>query len=148
MKEPVSIRRARVTDLPAVSEGELSYIREIEPEQEARWTNALPLHLKQWTAALERMLVAESAERAVGYCFWDMQGEDAVLASLYVTPDRRREGIGRALLARFLTDAEAYDMRNATLGVKPGNPARLLYESMGFVRTHDANGYWHYRHAG
>jgi ribosomal protein S18 acetylase RimI-like enzyme len=148
VKEPVSIRRARATDLPAVHEGELSYIREIEPEQEARWTNALPLHLKQWTGALERMLIAESAERAVGYCFWDMQGDDAVLASLYVAPDRRREDIGRELLARFIADARARNMRNATLGVRPENPARLLYERMGFIRTHEAEGYWHYRHAG
>jgi hypothetical protein len=31
-----------------------------------------------------------------------------------------------------------------SLGVKPDNPARALYEGAGFVYTHDNGGYCHY----
>lgn len=145
MKDGVAIRRAGAADLPAVYAGELDYIREIEPEQEARWKEAIPLHLRQWTAALDSMFIAESAGQAAGYCFWEVHGGEAVLASIYVRPDRRREGIGRELLARFIGDAKDNSIAVAALAVRPDNPARKLYETMGFVHTRDAGGYCRYR---
>ncbi len=139
------IRRGRDTDLPSVCLGELDYIRQIEPEQEARWKDAFPLHLKQWTAALDRMFVAEVDDQIVGYCFWEKHGDQAVLASLYVAPSHRRQGIGRKLLFRFIADAKDHGTKKATLGVQSENPARLLYEKAGFVRTHYTEGFLHYR---
>lgn len=145
MKNHVSIRRGRAADLSAVYLGELDYIRQIEPQQETRWKDAIALHLKQWTAALDRMFVAESGDQIVGYCFWEDHGDEAVLASLYVAPGHRCQGIGRELLMRFITDAKDHQIRNLTLGVQSENPARLLYEKNGFVRTHDTDGFLHYR---
>lgn len=145
MKNKFSIRRGRATDLPAVYLGELDYIRQIEPQQETRWKDAIALHLQQWTAALDRMFVAEGGDEIVGYCFWEDRGDEAVLASLYVAPGHRRQGIGRELLMRFIDDAKRNRIHNATLGVQSENPARLLYEKTGFVRTHDTDGFLHYR---
>jgi [ribosomal protein S18]-alanine N-acetyltransferase len=145
MKNQFSIRRGRATDLPAIYLGELDYIRQIEPQQETRWKDAIALHLKQWTAALDRMLVAEAGNQIVGYCLWDDHGDEAVLASLYVAPDHRRQGIGRELLMRFIDDAKRNRIYKATLGVQSENPARLLYEEAGFVRTHYTDGFLHYR---
>jgi ribosomal protein S18 acetylase RimI-like enzyme len=143
----LSIRRGRATDLPTVYLGELDYIRQIEPQNEERWNNAIALHLEQWTAALKHMFVAEIGDRIVGYCFWEDHGDEAVLASIYVSPDHRRQGIGRDLLKRFIADAKRRKTHNATLGVQSQNPARLLYEKMGFVRTHYTEGFLHYRRA-
>ncbi|MFA5957735.1 N-acetyltransferase family protein [Hyphomicrobium sp.] len=139
------IRRGRVTDLPAVFLGELDYIRQIEPQQEARWKAAISQHVKQWTSALESMLVAELAGQIVGYCFWENHGDQAVLASLYVAPSHRRRGIGQELLARFVAEAKERHLISATLGVQSENPARLLYEKAGFIRTHYTDGFLHYR---
>jgi ribosomal-protein-alanine N-acetyltransferase len=144
MTDSYSIRRARATDLPAVYAGELDYIRQIEPEQEARWTGGMYWHIKQWTNDLDRMFIAESSEEATGYCFWEVHGNVAVLASIYVLPAKRRVGLGRRLLAEFISDARAQGFTTLTLGVKPDNPARVLYEAAGFVYTHDDGGYRHY----
>lgn len=147
MNQLYSIRRARATDLPAIYVGELDYIRQIEPQQEARWKDGMRFHLKQWTDGLERMFIAECAETQAGYCFWEVHGETAVLASIYVTPDRRGTGLGRQLLARFIADAHAQGFSKLTLGVMADNPARRLYEKAGFIHTHDERGYRHYVYA-
>jgi ribosomal-protein-alanine N-acetyltransferase len=141
---PHSIRRARPTDLPAIYVGELDYIRQIEPQQEARWKDGLYWHLKQWTHNLERMFVADCGEASAGYCFWEAADDAAVLASVYVPPDRRRSGLGGALLAQFIADAKAQGFGKLTLGVKPDNPARRLYEKAGFNYSRDDGGYRHY----
>jgi ribosomal protein S18 acetylase RimI-like enzyme len=139
-----SIRRAHATDLAAVYAGEIAYIREVEPLQEARWKNAIPQHLLQWTAALDRTFIVEVAGEIIGHCFWDVAGGNAELASIYVGPAHRRRGIGRQLVALFLEDAKAGGMAMATLGVRPDNPARHLYEGLGFARMHDMDGYRRY----
>jgi [ribosomal protein S18]-alanine N-acetyltransferase len=139
-----SIRRARPTDLPAVYDGERDYIREIEPEQEARWRDAMRFHLAQWTNNLDRMFVAEHGATHSGYCFWEAHGDAAVLASIYVLPDERGRGLGRQLLATFISDARSQGFRKLKLGVRADNPARQLYEKVGFRHTHDERGYCHY----
>jgi [ribosomal protein S18]-alanine N-acetyltransferase len=144
MTDVYSIRRARATDLPAIYAGELDYIRQIEPEQEVRWRDGLYWHIKQWTNDLDRMFIAECSGETTGYCFWEAHGNAAVLASIYVLRDRRGVGLGRQLLAEFITDARTQGFATLTLGVKPDSPARALYERAGFVYTHHNGSYCHY----
>jgi ribosomal-protein-alanine N-acetyltransferase len=144
MTDLYSIRRARATDLPSIYAGELDYIRQIEPEQEVRWSGGLYWHIKQWTSNLERMFIAECNGEASGYCFWEAHGNTAILASIYVQGARRRAGLGRRLLGEFIADARAQGFATLTLGAKPDNPARTLYEGAGFIYTHDNDGYCHY----
>jgi len=145
MTDQNSIRRARATDLPTIYAGELDYIRQIEPQQEARWTGGMFWHIKQWTSALDRMFIAQCGEAITGYCFWEDHDNVAVLASIYVQRDKRGAGLGRRLLTEFISDARAQGYATLTLGVKPDNPARVLYERAGFVYTHDDDGgYRHY----
>ncbi|MGA7780811.1 MAG: GNAT family N-acetyltransferase [Paraburkholderia sp.] len=139
-----SIRRARATDLPTIYAGELDYIRQIEPHQEARWKDAMYSHIKQWTNDLGRMFVVQCGDEVGGYCFWEVHNNAAVLASIYVVPERRRDGLGKQLLASFMDDAQAAGFGTLQLGVKPDNPARYLYERTGFIYTHDEGGYRHY----
>ena len=139
-----SIRRARATDLPAIYAGELDYIRQIEPEQEVRWRDGMAWHIKQWTNDIDRMFIAQSGGEVTGYCFWEAHGNAAVLASIYVLRDRRGAGLGRRLLVEFINDARTQGFATLTLGAKPDNPARALYERAGFVYTHDKGGYCHY----
>ncbi|CAN7540347.1 GNAT family N-acetyltransferase [Caballeronia sp. 15715] len=144
MTDLYSIRRARATDLPAIYAGELDYIRQIEPEQEVRWSGGMYWHIKQWASNLERMFVAQHDGEASGYCFWEAHDNTAVLASIYVQGERRGAGLGRRLLDEFIADARAQGFAALTLGVKADNPARSLYEGAGFVYTHDHGGYRHY----
>jgi [ribosomal protein S18]-alanine N-acetyltransferase len=144
LTQSYSIRRARATDLPAVYAGELDYIRQIEPQHEARWKDALYWHIKQWTNDLERMFVAQCGDEIGGYCFWEIHRGAAVLASIYVAPERRRDGLGKQLLTSFIEDARASGFSTLKLGVMPDNPARFLYERNGFSYTHEEGGYRRY----
>jgi GNAT superfamily N-acetyltransferase len=52
--------------------------------------------------------------------------------ALYVEPATRREGIGRALLRATLEWGRSQGCEEAVLNVLVGNPARGLYEDLGF----------------
>lgn len=141
------LRPAVPTDLPHVYLGELDYIRQIEPENEAGWQRGMRFHLEQWTSNLARMFVLERDGAFAGYGFWQIEGEAAVLASIGVVPALRGKGLGRRLLEYFIADARARGHASLLLGVHHANPARHLYENAGFVFTHAAQPYLHYRYA-
>ena len=64
------------------------------------------------------------------------EGLECYLAELYVAPDRRRRGLGRALMLAAMElarerDADYMDLNTGEQDVA----ARALYESLGFSRT-------------
>jgi GNAT superfamily N-acetyltransferase len=61
-------------------------------------------------------------------------GLECYLAELYVTPARRRQGLGRALMEAALQEARRRGADTMDIGVdEPDLPARRLYESLGFT---------------
>ncbi len=87
----------------------------------------------RWRARLEAgdttFVVAENG--IAGYC--RVIAPDQV-ASLYVLPDRRRGGLGSALLSAGLYELRARGARNATLWVFTANhAARAFYTRFGFA---------------
>ncbi|HWE26306.1 MAG TPA: GNAT family N-acetyltransferase [Myxococcales bacterium] len=75
------------------------------------------------------ILVAESDGRDVGYLSGTRQARTLVIDEVAVLPDRRRRGIGRALLRTALREAGS-----AVLSVGESNGgARALYGSLGFT---------------
>jgi GNAT superfamily N-acetyltransferase len=64
-------------------------------------------------------------------------GADAInLGQLYIDRRYQRQGIGQAIIALIAAEA-ARDKRAITLGVVKINPARRLYERLGFEITHE-----------
>lgn len=62
------------------------------------------------------------------------QRHRATLAGMYVTPDARERGLGRALLGRALDAAREWGVSDVALAVTVGNhAARRLYAAAGFV---------------
>jgi GNAT superfamily N-acetyltransferase len=60
-------------------------------------------------------------------------GYDCLLEDLFVAPEARRGGLGRALVATTIERARARGCRRIELDTAETNhPARALYESMGF----------------
>jgi GNAT superfamily N-acetyltransferase len=61
------------------------------------------------------------------------EGLECYLAELYVTPDQRGHGVGRALMEAALQTARDRGADTMDIGVdEPDLPARRLYESLGF----------------
>lgn len=62
------------------------------------------------------------------------EGLECYLAELYVVPERRGQGLGRALMTAALETARARGADYMDIGVdEPDLPARKLYESLGFT---------------
>ena len=87
--------------------------------------------------------VARSAEqgRAVGVVVanfnWSLKfaGRALWIEELYVTPDARRQGLGRALVDRVVDYARNHDIKGLDLEAYQGNtPASVLYRTAGFHR--------------
>ena len=88
----------------------------------------------------ENVLVATVDGEVAGYVKLvrphPLAASDHVLLinGLAVEPERRRLGIGRALMDAAVVEAKARGARRLTLRVLgPNEPARRLYESAGFV---------------
>lgn len=89
------IRSATPSDLPAVE----------------RLLSASSLPLDGVREAFSTFVVAESGGDVVGVAGLEQSGEDALLRSVAVHPDWRSQGVGRALVTRVISDAEARGLR-------------------------------------
>jgi GNAT superfamily N-acetyltransferase len=68
-------------------------------------------------------------------------GLECYLAELYVTPDRRGQGLGRALMEAVLREARGRGADTMDIGVdEPDVAARRLYESLGFTNRTGGDG--------
>jgi ribosomal protein S18 acetylase RimI-like enzyme len=138
-------RTASAGDLPFIHDGELAYIREREPAQEAAWLDALERNRRLWTANLERTTVLEVGGTPVAYGMWAVLDGVATVVTLHVQPERRRHGLGAALLDRIADDVQRNGYAVLALGVHGENPARHLYESAGFTPAGEDGDYLLFR---
>ena len=86
-------------------------------------------------------VVRSESGRAVGVVVanfnWSLKfaGRALWIEELYVTPEHRRSGLGRALVDRVVEYAEEHDIRGIDLEAYQGNtPASVLYRTAGFHR--------------
>src|ERR1044072_5812676 len=77
-------------------------------------------------------LVIEAGGEASGRLYLDERAEDLHLIDISLVPERRGGGIGTAIMADLLDWAGARG-KTMTLFVEPPNPARRLYERLGFT---------------
>lgn len=81
-------------------------------------------------------LVAERDGQAVGYVGCQTVLDEGYITNVAVSPDARRQGIARALIAKLTGKARAAGLAFVTLEVRASNaPAIALYEGAGFGRV-------------
>ena len=85
-------------------------------------------------------LVVEAAGEAIGRLYLDDRDGDLHLIDISLAPERRGGGIGTAIMADLLDWAGARG-KTMTLYVEPPNPARRLYERLGFASEGEAGVY-------
>ena len=124
--------------------GEAAVWRPDKPKPTAEQVLADPryaLYLAGWPKQGDYGLVAEQdgpvgaawyrtfTEASHGYGF---VAEDVPELSIAVIASRRHEGIGRRILVDLVDASVAQGYAALSLSVNDGNPARRLYESVGF----------------
>ncbi|NUT00601.1 MAG: GNAT family N-acetyltransferase [Sphingomonas sp.] len=81
---------------------------------------------------VELVVARFSDGRTAGFSLHRAISDEAELLLLAVAPDFRRRGIGRTLLAQFLETAREHGASRVHLEVREGNPAVIMYRSVGF----------------
>lgn len=95
-------------------------------------------HLPRGAETLNHyMYVVVADKKDVGFLWWGKRDEgQAWIYEIYVQPEFRGQGLGRATLQAFREDAEAKGFNQLALHVFGFNEAaRALYRSFGFSET-------------
>ena len=129
----------------AATEADHDLLRELWEEFEAG-LDGEPYLRETWDEAWEDLsvtvrdgvaLVAEEDGRALGFVFCvlgDRGRRTAHITDIYVRPEARHRGIGRALLAELVEPARDAELEHVSLEVLVRNAdARRLYERLGFA---------------
>ena len=78
-------------------------------------------------------LAATEGETVLGYVGMMYVLDEGYIANVAVSPDARRRGVGRALIAALLDRAAELELAFVTLEVRPSNAAAIaLYAGFGF----------------
>jgi GNAT superfamily N-acetyltransferase len=85
-------------------------------------------------------LIVEAAGEPIGRLYLDEREGDLHLIDISLVPGRRGAGIGAAIMEDLLDWARTRGM-TMTLYVEPPNPARRLYERLGFTAEGEAGIY-------
>jgi ribosomal-protein-alanine N-acetyltransferase len=133
------------------------------PQPELEWRPLAPvdiayvaaleaqIHAVPWTPGNFRDAIAagylteagEREGRIVVYGVMLLAPGEAQILNLSVVPDARREGLGRALLRRFIAHAARLGAEQIFLEVRVSNAAAVaLYESEGFTRVGRRDAYY------
>ena len=123
-----SIRVMLQYDLPAVAEVDAVAF-------EPLWQNSLPSLERAYPQAV-LATVAEADGQVLGYQLSTRNPLGAHLARLAVRPELQGRGVGRALVADLIRQAERHGMYRLTVNTQNDNSASLaLYRKTGFRET-------------
>jgi ribosomal protein S18 acetylase RimI-like enzyme len=89
---------------------------------------------RQWAPAEVRIIMRDGA--SIGWLQTKALADALFLKQLFVEGASQRQGIGTEVMHRLITEGAATG-RPMTLGVVKTNPARRLYERLGFRVTNE-----------
>lgn len=97
----------------------------------------------EWLEAMdtEQVFLIEQDGVVIGNLSYEIKNDDHVyISGLLIHPDHQGKGYGRQTLVKVLTQFP--NVSKIDLVTHPDNPARLLYESLGFVVTERKENYF------
>jgi GNAT superfamily N-acetyltransferase len=89
---------------------------------------------QRWEPTQVRIIILDGND--IGWLQSMAQGDTLFLAQLFVDASVQRQGIGTVVMNRIISEA-AHAGQALSLGVVKANPARRLYERLGFQITHE-----------
>jgi ribosomal protein S18 acetylase RimI-like enzyme len=131
MSEAVELRQARAEDYDFAL---ALYVETIKPYTIAfmPWVDAVESarFAKLWAPADTRIITLDGA--AIGWVEATDTGAELVLKQFYIAPAQQQRGIGTQVMELLLTEWQATG-RPIVLNVLKNNPARRLYQRLGFA---------------
>jgi ribosomal-protein-alanine N-acetyltransferase len=101
------------------------------------WSRGMFLH--ELKLPFSKSIVARADDPPhdlLGYICWWLVGDEIQILNVAVHQERRRQGIGRALVELVLVEVEAQHVSTITLEVRRESAAALaLYRSFGFTES-------------
>lgn len=85
--------------------------------------------------------VVEEHGRPIGRLYTLCSARDMRIVDIGLMPEARGRGLGGALLKAVLAQAPTLGATKISIHVEQNNPARRLYERLGFVKAGEANVY-------
>jgi len=129
--------------LREVREADLNEILEIEYRC---FPDPYPLSLLHRLMMIHRdtFLVAEVEKRVVGYVIGALRwGNTGHILAIGVSPEHRRQGIGKAMMAEVIRRLGVKGARLIRLEVRKSNiPAQMFYHSLGFKKMEEIPYYY------
>jgi ribosomal-protein-alanine N-acetyltransferase len=144
MASPLFSNRSAFTIELARSSADLDAILVIEAASfTSPWTRDMYLAEFENVGVSFCYVARDPAGAVIGFCsFWRVLDE-LHINNLAVTPARRRQGVGAALLTFALQEGARLGARRASLEVRQSNDvARRLYERLGFSIAGVRRGYY------
>ncbi|GAB2463404.1 ribosomal protein S18-alanine N-acetyltransferase [Streptosporangium sandarakinum] len=123
--------------LRTMTEDDLSAVLKIERDTfpADAWSEGMLRDELAGQPGTRHYVVAEAGDGIIGYAGLFAAGDQADVQTIAVTADRRRTGVGGALLTELLAEAGRRGVRSVFLEVRADNPAaQAMYERFGFVR--------------
>jgi phosphinothricin acetyltransferase len=134
----VKIRPARAEDMPKIAEIYSDAVLNDTASFELEAPDPAEME-RRWKAlgSAYPYLVAEREGVVVGYAYaGPFRTRPAYRAtcedSVYIAPEAKRRGIGRALLSAVIDDCTARGFRQMIAGVSGGDASIALHEALGF----------------
>lgn len=104
-----------------------------------------PEHMRAWLdlskVSLQHSMAIYVEDKIAGFVLLSLDGPDGWIAGACIDPEYRRKGLFTALMRIELDVARRVGLKRVYLEVLEQNPAREVYESVGFVRRRQLNIY-------
>jgi GNAT superfamily N-acetyltransferase len=131
---PIALRPARAEDFDFCARlyfsGMEEIIRELKLDMALQTANLR----ERWTVAEVEIITSDHED--VGWMQSSIRDDGRYLEQIFIDAPFQRRGIGTGIIHRLIDGANRAS-QPVTLGVVKTNPARHLYERLGFRITHD-----------
>ncbi|HEY3052838.1 MAG TPA: GNAT family N-acetyltransferase [Thermoanaerobaculia bacterium] len=97
-------------------------------------------HYDRYYEGADFLIVEKNGER-IGRLYVDRQPDAVLVLDIAIMPEHRNGGLGTRLMRQVMEEAAA-EGKSVTIHVENFNPARHLYDRLGF-RYVDTNGVYH-----
>lgn len=107
------------------------------------WDERAFLQLLGMPGVAGRIAIAAPSEAPIGLVLWRVAADESEILTICSRPDHRRRGIARLMLDLAARESGVAGAKRLFLEVAVDNePARALYEAIGFVHQGRRRGYY------